>query len=449
MTLSPELRAWAERELGPLASAERIGAGASRATWLLRDAEGTLRVLRADTGDGPVAGTELSLAREAAAYRALRGSAVRIPALIAARTDALLVECARGAPELDGLGAERRAAVMLDFAEALAELHAVDAAKLELPGFARPRSARDPALLELALWRRIFDARVARPSPLAQFAFGWLARHAPSSRHTVLCHGDVGPGNFLHDGARVTALLDWEFAHLGDPMDDLGWLAFRGHHMTGDAGDLGVQLARWSARSGLPVDSARVAYYRAFVMLRWLIACLAALDNGAKTLDRSVYFALIGLLDALLPRALAELAGISLPAAPPMPAGEASDSAEAIDALLAELGGVLVPALPAGMQRRARGALLLATHGAAFARAGEAVRARESALLAHALGASPESIAHGRRAVAEQISAAPASEDERRLAWLAEVGSVRLVLWPMMAGLAAKPLAPIPQLPLS
>ncbi|HEU4429656.1 MAG TPA: phosphotransferase family protein [Myxococcota bacterium] len=445
MTLSPELRAWAERELGAaLASAERIGAGASRATWLLRGARGVECVLRADTGDGPVAGTELSLAREAAAYRALRGSGVRIPALIAARADALLVERASGSSELDTLGTEQRAALMLDFAEALAELHAVDALKLELPGFARPQAARDHALLELALWRRIFDARVARPSPLAQYAFGWLARHAPASRYTVLCHGDVGPGNFLHDGARVTALLDWEFAHLGDPMDDLGWLAFRGHHMTGDAGDLHAQLACWSRRANLPVDPARVAHYRAFVMLRWLVACLAALESGAKTLDRSVYFALIGLLDALLPRALAELAGISLsrPAAPT--ASEPSDSAEVMDALLGELGGVLLPALPGEAQRRARGALLLAMHGAAFARAGEAARAQERALLEQALGAPPESIAHGRRAVAAKIAAAPAGEDARWIEWLAELGNARLALWPMMAGLAAKPLAPIP-----
>jgi len=411
---------------------------------LLRDARQRECVLRVDTGDGPVAGTELSLAREATAYRALRGSAVRIPALIAARADALLVERAHGSPDLDALGAPQRARVMLDFAEALAELHAVDAAKLELPGFARPHAARDHAREELALWRRIFDARVARPSPLAQFAFGWLARNAPECRHTVLCHGDVGPGNFLHDGARVTALLDWEFAHLGDPMDDLGWLAFRGHHMTADAGDFDAQLVRWSMRANLPVDPARVAYYRAFVMLRWLVSCLAALESGAKALDRSIYFALIGLLDALLPRALAELARVSLPSASPLATAEASDSAEVMDALLADLGGVLLPALPADAQRRARGALLLAMHGASCARAGEAVRARERDLLERALGARFESIAHGRREIAAQIAAAPASDDARWLAWLAEVGSARLALWPMMAGLAAKPLAPIP-----
>ncbi len=447
MTLSGAHREFAERELAaPLAHTERLGAGASRATWLLRGADGRECVLRVDTGDGPVAGTELSLAREAAAYRALAGSGVRIPALLAAREDALLVERAQGSPELDALPAAQRASLMLDYAESLAELHGVDAARLALPGFARPQAPRDHARQELALWRRIFDARVRRPSPLAHFAFGWLGRHAPESPHTVLCHGDVGPGNFLHDGTRVTALLDWEFAHLGDPMDDLGWLAFRGHHMTRDAGDLTAQLARWSQRTNLPVDPARVAYYRAFVMLRWLVSCQAALDNGAKTLDRSIYFALIALLDALLPRALAELAGVALREPAPLAAAEPSDSAEVADALLGDLGAILLPALSGEPQRRAQGSLLLAMHLAADARAGNAVREFEGETLARGLGAAPATLGAGRSAAAARIERAPASEDAVWLAWLASLGAARLALWPMLAATATKPLASLPHL---
>jgi aminoglycoside phosphotransferase (APT) family kinase protein len=446
--LDDGLREFAERELSaPLAAAERVGAGASRVTWLLRTQAGAEWVLRVDTGDGPVAGTELSLAREATAYRALQGRGVRIPALRAAREDALLVERAAGSPELDSLTARQRAALMLDYAEALAELHRVDAAALELPGFARPVAPRDHARHELALWRRIFGARVRRPAPLACFAFGFLERCAPESGDSVLCHGDVGPGNFLHDGLRVTALLDWEFAHLGDPMDDLGWLAFRGHHMNANAGDLGEQLARWSARTGLAVDAWRIAYYRAFVMLRWLVSCQSALDNGAKALDRSVYLSLISLLDALLPRALAQLAGILLPTSAPLPSLEPSDAAESADALLADLSSVLLPALDGEPQRRARGALLLAMQLAADARHGEAARARERESLARAIGGPQAGLAAGRRALQARIAAAPASEDAAWLAVLAGIGDARLACWPMVAAAATKPLAPIPELP--
>jgi aminoglycoside phosphotransferase (APT) family kinase protein len=444
MSLPDELRAWIEAELhAPLVGIERVGSGASRATWLLRAGRREV-VLRRDTGDGPVAGTELSLAREATAYRALRGTNVRIPALIASRGDALLVERASGVPDLDALGSQQRAALMLDFAESLAELHLVDAAKLELPGFARPHTPRDHALHELALWRRIFESRVQRPAPLARFAFAWLERNAPEARDTVLCHGDVGPGNFLHDGARVTALLDWEFAHLGDPMDDLGWLAFRGHHMQADVGDLTQQLAHWSSRTGWPVSPARVAYYRAFVMLRWLVSCLAALDNGAKSLDRSVYFSLIALVDALLPRALAQLAGVALRAFAPPPAASDGDGAEAMDALVSDVATLLLPALAGEAQRRARGALLLSMHAAAFARFGEAASAAEREALREVSGHAPSSLADARRGIDTRVAVAPASEDAAWLAWFARVGEARLALWPMVANLARKPLLEVP-----
>jgi aminoglycoside phosphotransferase (APT) family kinase protein len=444
MSLAAELRAWMEAELrAPIADVARVGEGASRATWLVRTAAREV-VLRLDTGDGPVAGTELSLAREAAAYRALRGSNVRIPALIASRDDALLVERASGSPDLDALSSPQRAALMLDFAEALAELHLVDAEKLELPGFARPRAPRDHAREELALWRRIFEARVKRPAPLARFAFAWLERGAPEARNTVLCHGDVGPGNFLHDGARVTALLDWEFAHLGDPMDDLGWLAFRGHHLQADIGSLTEQLARWSARTRWPVSAARVAYYRAFVMLRWLVSCLAALDNGAKSLDRSVYFSIIALVEAVLPRALAQIAGVTLPAAAPAFAPEANDTGEVIDALVSDVATVLMPALAGDAQRRARGALLMSLHAAAFARFGAAVNAAERAALHEVLGREPGALADARRAVDARVAAASGSEDAAWIAWFARVAEARLALWPMVANLARKPLIEIP-----
>ncbi len=442
------LRAWIEQETRErVRGATRVAAGASRATWRVA-LESRELVLRVDTGDGPVAGTELSLARESVVYRALRGSGVRIPALVAARPDALLVECARGSPELDSLPAPARSAVLLDYVDALAELHGLDPARLELPGYRRPSDARDHARAELALWRGILDARVKRPAPLARFAFAWLERSAPAHvERSVLCHGDVGPGNFLHENSRVSALLDWEFAHVGDPMDDLGWLAFRGHHMTADAGDLAAQLGRWSARTGLPVDPSRVAYYRAFVMLRWLVSCLAALDNGAQSLDRSVYFSLVPLLEALLPRTLAELAGIALEPAEPLQPAADEEAGEVADALVRDLGAVVVPALSGDAERRGRGALLLAVHFATFARLGQAVREAELSALAVALGAAPTSLAAGRRALEARVVGAGASEDAAWLRFFASAGARRVALWPFVAPLAQRPLAPIPAIP--
>jgi hypothetical protein len=287
----------------------------------------------------------------------------------------------------------------------------------------------------------VLDARVSRPAPLARFAFAWLARHAPRRAARIsLCHGDVGPGNFLHAEGRVTALLDWEFAHLGDPLDDLGWLSFRGHQLTDGIGDFDAQLARWSERTGLAADRRCIAWYRALVMLRMLVACQAALDSGAASLDRTVYYSLAALLSLLLPRGLADLAGVELPAPPPPPAPLASDEAEVLASLVSDLSGVVLPALPAALHARARGHVLLLLHLQAADRFGTAVREAERERLAEALGVGVDDLACARAALAARVAAAPAAEDERWIRLFAELGARRIVLWPYLAGLAAKPL---------
>jgi Ser/Thr protein kinase RdoA (MazF antagonist) len=67
--------------------------------------------------------------------------------------------------------------------------------------------------------------RLAVPAALAGTA---------SQAATFLVHGDFGPNNVLLDdrGQAVTAVLDWEWAHAGDPIDDVAWTEFivRMHH---------------------------------------------------------------------------------------------------------------------------------------------------------------------------------------------------------------------------
>ena len=256
-----ELQPWITDATGRSVRAlQRVAYGASRATYLVEMEAGGDLVARVDTGDGPMAGTELSLVREAAVYRALAGTGVRIPRLHAVAPDGtvLLTDRAPGTHEVNALPSAERHVVYDDYLDAIADLHDVDAMALDLPGHRRPSDGPSHARNELDLWAGILDARTRRPWPLARYTLAVLRELAPAVvDRTVLCHGDVGPGNFLHEGGRVTALLDWEFAHLGDPMDDLAWWVFRGHDMRGDCGDLGAQLARWSARTGIPVDLGR------------------------------------------------------------------------------------------------------------------------------------------------------------------------------------------------
>jgi aminoglycoside phosphotransferase (APT) family kinase protein len=312
--LETELRAFVEAVTGGrVARLERTAMGSSRVTLLVDveggDGERRELVLRHDSGDGPLSGTDIDLAHEAVFYRALASQRVRIPRLLAEAPDGrtLLVERAPGSEGLAELSESDREAVERDFGRALAELHAVDPAPLPLGDLPRPESAADHARIDLRRWDRFLRENVEKPSRVSRLASDWLDANAPTDcERTVLCHGDAGVGNFLHADGRVTALLDWEFAHLGDPLDDIAWVLVRSHVTGGDVWH--PALETWSERSGLTLDRARVTYYRALVLLRMSISCQIALGRAARgsAMDTTIYEMLLPYLGWLLPQALRE-----------------------------------------------------------------------------------------------------------------------------------------------
>ena len=435
---------------GEVTRFERTATGRSRATWLVDvkrpDGEILELVLRRDTGDGPLSGTEISLTREAAVYRALHGTGVAIPRLLDVSPDgeALLVERATGSEDLAPLSAEEQGDVMDSFVSQLVALHHVEPANLDLPGFARPRTPEEHATADLDLWQRVFDGHVTRPSPLWRFVFAWLRQRAPIVvERTVLCHGDVGPGNFLFSGGEVTAVLDWEFAHVGDPMDDIAWLTIRGHHLF-DAGDPVTQLRRYQDLSGLKIDPDRVRYYQAFVLLRMAVACLVALDRRARSVDASTYLCLLPILSTLVTRLIADLEGIELvPAAIPAP-GDATPRGEVLEVIGSNLGNVMLPELQTTEARsRAMGTVALLAHLQTADRLAPALEDDDIDELAALLGRRPPSSAEGLAALETAVAADPAADLSDRLGYFARQADRQVALWPMVAAIAQKPLPPV------
>jgi aminoglycoside phosphotransferase (APT) family kinase protein len=154
-------------------------------------------------------------------------------------------------------------AVARDFVRHLAFVHRLDPAKLAVPSLGPVRSAREHALERIAAIRE----RATRPDgsldPLVRLSTSWLERNVPDyDGPVVLVQGDTGPGNFLHLDGRVSAVVDWELAHLGDPMDDIAWLSLRTVQDTFT--HLPDRLAEYAELSGHPVDPDRVRYYRVF-----------------------------------------------------------------------------------------------------------------------------------------------------------------------------------------
>ena len=433
-----DYRRWIEELTGmPVSAFERLSIGASRGMYIVKRGQAEDLILRVDSGAGPFAGTELTLAREAEVYRALSGQPVPIARFEGATPDgsALLMGRVSGTHDLATLAEAERIAICDQFMDALAALHRIDTEPLDLPSFHRPLDTRDHAIGELDLWERIFRQRVVRPAPLVHCAFAILRDLAPAyAGPTVLCHGDVGPRNFMFERGRITALIDWEIAHLGDPMDDLAWWVFRGHEWLGAAGSLPDQLHRWSRASGIPLSAARIAYYRAVLLLRWQVMILGALDNGDASVDRFPYLSLVAVLDIKLSCALADLARIDIGDFPdPLPAAASADL-DVIDILSTDVRDHIIPALaePEAL-RRAAAVLSYAAHLAARARFATGIDAADLADLSQILGRTPDEIDTGER----QLTGTARPADILRYAM--RKGARHAELWPSTRARALTP----------
>jgi len=261
-----------------------------------------------------------ALALETRVVAALAGSGVPVPRVHGVLQDphAVLFERVAGRSDLHNRPPAEQDAVYRDYLEVLARLHALDPKRqdLDLPA---PRSAVDCAMASV-------DALAANvagpaPAPFARFGMAWLRRNAPRDVPRVaLLHGDAGIANFLFEGFRITSVIDWEWAHLGDPMEDLGSLCV--HASFSPSGDWPALLPHYAACSGVPVDLAKVRYYRVHNLARSVLA-LAPIRARLEPRDPvalNLCFAL--LCDRMLCEAIAEATGIalerpSLPEPPP------------------------------------------------------------------------------------------------------------------------------------
>jgi aminoglycoside phosphotransferase (APT) family kinase protein len=147
----------------------------------------------------------------------------------------------------------------------LARIHAIDTSAPELAGLAA--AGAGSARLET---RRIAEgvARLAvEPHPVLDLAARWLEARAPEPSRRVLVHGDYRVGNLIFDARGVRAILDWELTHLGDPIEDLGWLCVRAWRFGNDAlpvGGVGTREAlvgAYQEAGGAPVDPETLRFW--------------------------------------------------------------------------------------------------------------------------------------------------------------------------------------------
>jgi aminoglycoside phosphotransferase (APT) family kinase protein len=350
----PRVRREAERIVGSeFASVERVARGYSRVSFRATTFDGARYAIRVASDDGPLNGTELTLVREAAYLSAMREAALKVPRIHGIADDGtfIVTDWAAGRPGVGHLTGEHRDQLYLEYVEALADVHLLDVATLNVPDRqdydqAGPRAA-------LSMWQRILEQKVMRPRPLAWFALALLSRSImPVPERLAVCHGDPGPGNFLHDDEQITALIDWEFAHIGDPIDDLAWWTYRGHELTGGCGDLDIQLRRWSEKTALTVAPKSLRFYQAFAALRFYICLAATLDTSGGSIDRARPLRVFDRVAATLPQLLAAVDERQLPEYDPSLYRHKSLDDDAIAVIRSVLGQVALPEARSAEARR-------------------------------------------------------------------------------------------------
>ncbi|HSB99716.1 MAG TPA: phosphotransferase family protein [Burkholderiaceae bacterium] len=192
----------------------------------------------------------------------------------------------------DARFAGARRALARQCGEAMARIHALPTE--ELPAL---RVSGPQAELQYQL-----DAHRSHGTvrPVFELAFQWLRRHCPSEpARPVLVHGDFRNGNLVVDERGLVGVLDWELAHLGDPMEDLGWICVNAWRFGGielPVGGFGTRedLFEGYESAGGRVDAARVRYWEVLGTLKWGVVCEAMARAWISGNERDVEKAAIG-----------------------------------------------------------------------------------------------------------------------------------------------------------
>ena len=292
--------------------------------------------------------------------------------------------------------------LMDQFGEKLVALHALDPHALSIASFGPVGSIRHHLLEELAIWEAMYR-NDARPDPLLTAGFAWLRANLPAvDGRPSLLQGDTGPGNFMHENGRITALVDWEFAHLGDPVEDIAWVSTRSAQEPPP--DLPGFVAEYERRSGRRVDAGRLRYYQVFVELRIgvLYARRQSDEPSGAEVGNGLAFAFLH--RKLLAEALAAVVGAGVvPLADPEPPPPEDDVL--FREALAQLKDIVLPAVQDPFARlRTKGIARLVKYFHGIARYRDDVRARTLADLEALLGRDFSDVAAAKAELERRIA---------------------------------------------
>ncbi|MEM9621612.1 MAG: phosphotransferase family protein [Pseudomonadota bacterium] len=157
-----------------------------------------------------------------------------------------------------------------------------------------------PAAAALAYWEEVIEADAQHPQPIAAAALRWLHANLPAPPEQLcLVHGDYRTGNFLYTAAGdITAVLDWEMAHIGDPLEDLAWsldpLWSNQPDLAGRLLPRAEAMQIWEASSGLKIDREAFRWWQIFASLKGLAIWISSAEDYLHGTTKEPILAMAG-----------------------------------------------------------------------------------------------------------------------------------------------------------
>jgi aminoglycoside phosphotransferase (APT) family kinase protein len=174
-----------------------------------------------------------------------------------------------------------------------AHVHAIDVEAL-------PDLPRMDARVQIDQQRAYLDS-FDEPHPALELGLRWLEEHAPALlARPALVHGDFRNGNFIVGPDGIRAVLDWELAHLGDPVEDLGWLCVKSWRfgqaaqIAGGFGSLNELLSGYTSAGGADVSEDEVRFWVVLGTVKWGVICAGQTLLHVNGIVRSVELAALG-----------------------------------------------------------------------------------------------------------------------------------------------------------
>ena len=274
-----------------------LAGGASKEAWAVDTADEKELLVRRAAGGVIHEGT-LSLEQEFEVLRAAHEAEVKVPEPIAYLGDvegrkAFVMERVRGETIGRRIVKSPPPSLALEMAGELAKIHAIPRERLPFLRNADP----------FDVFHEELDS-VGEPHPAIELGLHWARERIPLERPRVVGHGDFRLGNLVVDETGLVAVLDWEFAHISDPAEDLAWPLVRAWRFgrddlrLGGIGEVEPYLARYADLAGLEIPLDELYAWEVLGNCKWAIGALRQARRHRRGEDRSVELAILGRLAA-------------------------------------------------------------------------------------------------------------------------------------------------------